>query len=281
VLARAVLGLGAALGWFVFHVVRVRRAHVEASLARAGLDARVPGQVYRELGVGLAEILLARWRPDAARERVVIEPAARGALERARAAGPVILACSHTGNWEAAAFAAAGLAPLACVVKPISNRAIDAFCTRTRERMGLRLLSPRGAIRAASRALAEGHAVAMMIDQVPADARHGVWTPFLGAPALVDRAPFALAARTGASVLVTCARRDAEGITRVDVVGTLAPPSSGRPAWIDAATRESTALLAAFVRANPSSWLWLHRRWKTPPSRRSPALPLAAGQAAR
>ncbi len=280
-LVRAALRIGAALGWIAFHLVRVRRAHVEASLGRAGLDPGVAPEVYRELGVGLAEVVVARWRPDAARARVVIEPSAREALERARAAGPVILACSHTGNWEAAAFACARIAPLACVVKPISNRVIDALCTHVRARMGLRLLSPAGALRAGAQALADGLLVAMVIDQVPSDEAHGVWAPFLGAPALVDRGPFTLAARTGATVLVTCARRDADGITRVEVVGALAPPAKGRAAWIGSAARGSTALLSAFVRANPSSWLWLHRRWKAPPTRRRAGLTLAAGSSTR
>jgi hypothetical protein len=34
--------------------------------------------------------------------------------------------------------------------------------------------------------------------------------------------------------------------------------------WIESATREATRALDAFVCERPSSWLWLHRRWRAP-----------------
>jgi KDO2-lipid IV(A) lauroyltransferase len=126
----------------------------------------------------------------------------------------------------------------------------------------------------------------MLIDQVPERARHGVPVTFLGAPALADRAPAALAHACGATVLVVAGTRHG-AVQRVHLLAEIAPspplaaglqgaagvlgaaPASEPGAWTAQATREATAALDRFVRAHPSSWLWLHRRWRAPLELRS------------
>jgi KDO2-lipid IV(A) lauroyltransferase len=102
----------------------------------------------------------------------------------------------------------------------------------------------------------------MMIDQVPASPRHAIADVFLGRAVLADRAPAALAASTGAPLVVATSRRAADGAHRLEVLAVLHPPARPGRAWIDGATRAATRALDAFVRRHPSQWLWLHRRWK-------------------
>jgi KDO2-lipid IV(A) lauroyltransferase len=277
---------GAALGLACGSVLRIRRRGVERAMRRAGITdgdaSRAARAMYAALGTGVFELLwLRRASPrtrrlalDAACDAVAIEDHDARAIDEALARGPVVVAASHTGNWELAAFAAARFIGvrgrrLAIVAKPLRVRAFDAFCTEVRRTAGLVLLTPHGAMGAAREAIARGDVVAMPIDQVPERTRHAVSARFLGAPALLDRAPATLAARTGATLLVVAAEREArgKGRQRLRVLASLVPPRRGgvgRAGWAADATRAANAALEAFVRRTPASWLWLHRRWSPP-----------------
>ncbi len=282
--------VGGALGFIAGSVLRIRRSLVEAAMARAGIsDPRASAAaMYRSLGEALVELLALAEAPPPVREdaiaRVVIDPDSIASLDRACACGPVLLFASHTGNWELAAAAAAKLLAtrgkrLAVVAKPIHARGVDAFVRRIRERCGIELVSPRGALAAARRVLAAGDVVVMPIDQVPERSSHGVVLPFLGEGAVTDRAPATLAWRARATALVVVAER-IEGRDHVRVLDAIEPPGESDTArvWIDAVTRRATLRLERFVRDVPPSWLWLHRRWRAPLSidRRPGRPPLVA-----
>lgn len=280
---------GAVLGWVAGSVLRIRRAAVEDAMTRAAV--RAPGAaasaMYRSLGEGVLELLwLAgaspRRRDEALRTHVRLDEDLDLALYEAAERGPVVLAASHTGNWELVAYGAAQVLAkhrrrLAVVVKPQSVGAFHAFSTHLREACGLVLIDPEGAFGAARRSLEAGDVIAMPIDQVPERKRHGVAVSFLGAPALADRAPAALARAAGATLLVVAASREGR-LQRGHLLAEIAPPlarprahAGARPArgesasdWIAGATCEATRALDAFVCERPSSWLWLHRRWRAP-----------------
>jgi lauroyl/myristoyl acyltransferase len=273
---------GAALGWLAGSVLRIRRGAVEAAMTRAAVnDASAEATaMYRGLGEGVFELLWlagvsAERRAEALRAHVRLDEDLAVALIAAAERGPVILAASHTGNWELIAYGAAQVLAehgrrLAVVVKPQSVGAFHAFCMNLRKTCGLVLIEPQGAFAAARRSLAAGDVIAMPIDQVPDRRRHGVEVPFLGAAALADRAPAALARATGATLLVVAASRDGR-LQRGHLLAEL-PAHAARhdrdevtaSAWIENATREATHALESFVSARPASWLWLHRRWRAP-----------------
>lgn len=273
-LARA----GALLGWLAGSLLRIRRAAVEAAMRRAEVpDAPSAARaMYAGLGAGIMELL---WlaavprerREHALREQVVFDPDLDVALREACARGPVVLAASHTANWELVAYGAAQVMAgydrkLAVVVKEQSVGAFHAFCMDLRERCGLVLLAPLGALAEARRRLAAGHVVAMPIDQVPDRTRHGTRVSFLGAPTLADRAPAVLARASGATLVVVAASRDGRR-QRIHLLAEMRPDTAATArgaAWVADATREASGALEAFVRAEPSSWLWLHRRWRAP-----------------
>lgn len=236
-----------------------------AGIERPRATARA---MYRSLGVSAVELvgLGTRRGNEVVSARVRIDEASRASLEAARARGRgVVLAATHTGNWDLAACAIARTMPLLVVTKRLRVRALDAFWQRTRRAYGVRLAGASGALDRARRTLARGGAVAMMIDQVPLRRRHAIDVEFLGQPAHADKGPAALAARSGAPMLVAAARRDAAtGLHELSVLCVLEPPERAGAAWIEDATRRATAALDAFVRAHPSEWLWLHRRWRAP-----------------
>jgi KDO2-lipid IV(A) lauroyltransferase len=186
-----------------------------------------------------------------------------------------------------AACAVAQDVELMVVTKHLRVRWLDRFWQRTRARLGVSLSDADGAIARARAVLRRGGVVAMMIDQVPLSPRHASPCEFLGRLAATDRAPAALAACARVPLVVAAAHRAPDGRQVLHVLDVLTPPAS-RPtrAWVLQATRTSTRLLDAFVRAHPDQWLWLHRRWKpmlraTPPCTTIPSSsPAEASRAA-
>jgi KDO2-lipid IV(A) lauroyltransferase len=257
--------VGLLLGWLAGSVLRIRRAHVEASMRAAGIDdvRRHARAMYASLGVSLLELLWMSVRGGRALERVALDPASSARWRQALGEGRgVVVAASHTGNWDLAACAVARYVPLLVVTKHLSVRWLDRLWQGTRVRQGVRLADAEGAMARAREQLRQGGAVAMMIDQVPASSRHAVPVEFLGRAAAADRAPAALAASTGVPLVVAASLREDAGGHVLHVLDILVPPRRPDRAWIDAATRDATLALDRFVRAHPSQWLWLHRRWK-------------------
>ncbi len=248
------------LAFVVGHLVRLRRAHVESALARceAGPPSALASAFYRGLSGNLFDLLAVAGGRDLGLRSVRLTVAARAELLRARGAAssprPVVIAASHTGNWELAGFALASECPVTVVAKRQGVSSVDRYMNEVRSRFGVKVLAPLGAFAHASRALLEGQVVVMPIDQVPDRAEHGDVVLFLGADALVDRAPFVLAKRTGATMLVAAC----EG-PNVHVIDVLSPLDLECPRE---AARRATLALDGHVRAHPTSWLWLHRRWK-------------------
>jgi KDO2-lipid IV(A) lauroyltransferase len=262
---RALPVLGAVFGWFAGTVVRVRRDHVEQAMRSAGI-ANPPAKaraMYRSLGTSAMELLHMAARGIDSRAHAAIDGASRERWQRALARGRgVVIAATHTGNWDLAACAMARDVELLIVTKRLSVRWLDAFWQSARIDCGVSIVEPNGAIARARAVLARGGAVAMIIDQVPASPRHAVATEFLGRTAFVDRAPAAVAAACGAPLVVAASRRRENGEHVLFVLDVLEPPARPSSLWVSQATVAATLALDRFVRAHPSQWLWLHRRWK-------------------
>jgi KDO2-lipid IV(A) lauroyltransferase len=261
--------LGAALAWLAGGVLRIRRGQVEGAMGRALGPAAPADRMYASLATGVMELLWLAGGPRRDLSRVTaFEPGAEVRIREALAAGRgAVFAASHTGNWELAACALAETVPLSVLVKRVSMGAFDRFMWGVRNRYGVGLLEGEGALRTARREVEKRRAVAVLIDQVPPREEHGDWLAFLGADALTDRAAAALAASTGAPLIVTAQRRREDGRHVLQVLRVMWPPTRGRGEWAREATRTATDELAAFVTRYPDQWLWMHRRWKQPSAR--------------
>ena len=235
-------------------------------MGRAGIARSFAVGMYRSLGASLVELLWLAARPALPASRLTdLDDASRAILDRIHARGRgMVLATAHAGNWEVAAAAIAERYPLTAVAKPMRVGWVNRFCRRIRTARRIAVASPRGAMATARAALGRGEVVAMLIDQVPDRARHALAVEFLGATAHVNRAPAALAAAARTTLVLGVARR--EGARQVlEVIAVLEPPARPRSSWVDEATRAATLALDRFVRAHPSEWLWLHRRWRPAP----------------
>ena len=258
--------IGGLVAWLVGSVLRVRRAHVEAAMARADIaqPSRTARAMYRSLGRGLCELLYAIVRPARAFREVAFDEAD---LERVRGSGGVVLAVAHTGNWDLVGIAAAQHLPLTVVTKRFSVAWLDRLWQGARARRGVRLVTVGSAARAASAALGRGENVAMMIDQAPERSRAVTLVDFLGAPAVVDLAPALVAMRARRPIALVIPERVADGTHRVRIDAFIESPSRPSRRWAEGTMATLTRRLERHVRRRPDQWLWMHRRWKGAPDR--------------
>src|SRR6266542_3122671 len=255
--------LGAAVGAFAGSILRIRRRHVERSIRRAGLadPPAAARAMYSSLGTALLEFLWIAGRGVPPESCVRLTERASAALRRYR--GALIVATAHTGNWDLlACVAAREHVPLTVITKRLSVRWLDRFWHGVRRLQGIELLSGEALFARASGALARGRAVALLIDQAPERSSAAIEANFMGQRARCDLMPALLAARTRVPLALALGRRTTDGRHELDIPLVLEPPLGPSRAWVERATCDLQSQLEQFVRAHPSQWLWLHRRWK-------------------
>lgn len=173
----------------------------------------------------------------------------------------VVFVSAHLGNWELLArhVAQAGY-PCQTIAKETTDPRTTALIENFRQNARLKSIwrGRDGAAKAMIRALHAGEILGMLIDQ-DTDVQ-SVWVPFFGHPAKTPRAAADLALRTGAALILGFCVRQRDGryaltMAEVPVVGDATQLTASLTAQIEEA-----------IRGAPQQWVWMHRRWKTPPA---------------
>jgi len=188
-------------------------------------------------------------------------------FQQAQARGKgVLVATGHFGNWELSAFAHAYLvAPMQIVVRPIDNPRIDALVESRRELSGNRAIAKKDAARGIMRALREGDAVGVLIDQNTTPDQ-GVFIDFFGVKACAGSAFVKLAHHSGAAVVPGYALwsdKERRYVLHFE-------PAVEMTGDVQQDTQQVHSRLEAAIRKHPDQWLWIHRRWKTRPPGEGP-----------
>jgi KDO2-lipid IV(A) lauroyltransferase len=186
--------------------------------------------------------------------------------EAAIAAGKGLMFISgHFANWEAMPVTATALGyESALVYRPPNNPYVDRYISRMRASAGPKTQISKGAqgTRKIFTTLRRGLAILMLVDQ---KTEQGVAAPFFGRDAMTTPAPAALALKLGAALLPTSNERLKGARFRMRIRPPIAfTPSGDHDADIAALTKKINEALEDCVRARPSQWLWIHRRWLTP-----------------
>ena len=114
------------------------------------------------------------------------------------------------------------------------------------------------------RALEQRQLVGIVGDQA---SRHGLFIDFFGRPALFATGPFELARLSRALIVPVLVHRRRGPFHRM----VFEPPIdlSQRAGRTEEVLRwgieQFAQVLARRIRRDPAQWLWLHKRWKTPP----------------
>ena len=173
-----------------------------------------------------------------------------------------IFVSGHFANWEllSSGLVQRGL-PVMTVYRAASNPLADEIITELRRAMGTPRQAPKGP--AGARMLISWMSgrkyVAMLSDQKMND---GVEAIFFGRPAMCPPAAAQLARRFGCPIVFASIRRTRGAHFIIEVQEPFyVPQSKDRAGDILAGVNEINRRLEAFIRAYPSQWLWLHRRW--------------------
>jgi len=185
-------------------------------------------------------------------------------LEQAHQAGRgVIIASPHLGSWEFIGQYLQARHPLTCMYKPPQNPAVNQLMLAGRTHLGMQLApTDAGGVRSLLAALKRGELVGILPDQDPRDGA-GVYAPFFGIATKTMTLLPKLAARSGATVLVSYAERLPWGRGyRIHFLP------------VDAAVNEKDELAAASalnqavedaIRQNPAQYQWSYKRFRSRP----------------
>jgi len=180
---------------------------------------------------------------------------------------PLVLATGHIGNWElfGQTLGTRGW-PLSAVARELYLPALNNYLvgSRSRARFTTILRTSPDSGRLLLKAIKERHILAMLIDQ---DTKvEAVFVPFFGHPAATPVGAARLALRKNLPVCVGAIARTRTGRHRVIL-------HRVETAGLDetALTARLTAGLQEIIRAHPTQWVWVHRRWKSAPRAGMPA----------
>jgi len=176
---------------------------------------------------------------------------------------PVLMLSGHFANWEVMGVAAArfGLDG-AIVYRPPNNPYVDRYIARARAKKGLAdHISKFNGVRRIFSLLRAGKAILLLVDQ---KTNEGVAAPFFGRDAMTTPTPAMLALKLKVPIVFASIKRVGGARFRV----TMHPPLEFAPSGdhqddVMAMTAAINLRLEEIVRADPSQWLWIHRRWPT------------------
>lgn len=269
--------IGAAVAGTIGPLIPTSRiADINLRLAMPELDAaarrRIIKQCWQSLGATAAELVRIGDIKN-------IEPGAPGpgysvsgwdehaAPTLAAYEGPAIFFTGHLANWEILPAAAHDRGvELGFMYRAASNRLVDDMLMRLREANFGRAITmfPKGAAgaRAAYAHLLKGGRLGLLVDQ---KLDTGLEIPFFNRPAMTMDAMASFALRFRCPVIPTLVQRTGPARLHVTCEAPLVLPDSGdKQADLIALTTTMNQTLERWIRANPGSWLWLHRRWPKP-----------------
>lgn len=174
----------------------------------------------------------------------------------------VMFISGHFGNWEVMPNAAVHLKYDGAIVnRPPNNPYVAAYIAKQRAARGPSEQIAKGAsgTRRIFTLLRKGKCIFLLVDQKTYE---GVPAPFFGREVMTTPAPAALALKLGAALLPVSCERVNGAHFRVKIHPPITFTASGdEDADVLALTTKINAAVETMVRAHPSQWLWIHRRW--------------------
>jgi len=258
-LARFLGGIGARLD---FHGRRLALANIEYVFPKLSPKRKklILLGCYRNIARVLLDLF---WFAQSNKERILtwveLSDVWRRGLEMP---GAKIIVTAHQGNWELAGHAVvANGYPLLSVGKNLGSEATTERLNAFRSRLGQEIVSSDGAILAILRTLRKGGNVALLADQYLNLNKGGIWTTFLGHPALTAPTPAFFAQRIKGDILICVAFMQA----RPDGHYRCVPPFFIYPEegeTLEALTQRISDASSRLIRRFPTQWLYAYKRWR-------------------
>ncbi len=199
-----------------------------------------------------------RWAP--------MSPSWRAALDLP---GPKVIVTSHHGNWEMAGHVVVTNGyPLMSVGKQVGTIETTKNLNRFRARLGQEIVLAEGAALPLLRTLRKGKNIAVLTDQHLSKREGGVWTSFLGHPALTAPTPAFFAQRTKGAVIAVAYLQCRPDGTYHGKPPIIIHPKEGET--IEELTQRVTDEATKLIRRYPTQWLYAYKRWRDIPAEALP-----------
>lgn len=174
----------------------------------------------------------------------------------------VVVVVAHFGNWEMEGAATVGLGyPLNTLYFPQTNYLADHMINTMRERMGIKLIIKKNAIRRTKEALDRNEIVAFLSDQDAGS--KGLFVDFFNRPASTVKGPVYFALKLNSPIALACLIRLKTGKYRFSIDKIPLKITGDFEKDLINGTQTWSNMLEKRIRMNPEQWLWVHRRWKT------------------
>jgi Kdo2-lipid IVA lauroyltransferase/acyltransferase len=224
-------------------------------------------RMVRQVGWMAAEFSqLPKYSRDNIENIVVIDGFENFDAAKRRGKG-VLFLTGHMSAWELSSFAHALYGyPLHFLVRPVSNRRVDALVNGYRCLSGNQPIDKNKSARAILKVLADAGTVGILMDH-NTSLDEGVFVDFFGVPASTSSGLARLALRTDAAVVPGFLLWDGSRRKyRLRFEPTVELSRTGdEERDVRENTQRFTRVIEEFVRAHPDQWLWVHKRWKTRP----------------
>ena len=189
-----------------------------------------------------------------------------------------IMVTGHYGNWEVLGYTLASLGfRTYSVARPIDNPLIDEWILGVREKKGQIILSKRGVTTTAMQVLDQRDVLGFIADQNAGP--KGMFVPFFGRVASTYKSIGLLAIQNNLPLIIGYARRRCDRFEfDIGVKDIIYPEDwANEPDELRYVTTRYTKAIEDFVRADPTQYFWIHRRWKTRPKNEAPGTVAGVG----
>jgi len=263
-LLRLFYAVGGAVAWLAYRVLRLRSEVIRGNLERsfpewpkATLQA-VERDFARRQGELVAELLYSPWLDEGEMRRRLAFVNAE-AIREATPERPVIVVTAHVGNfeWGIQRVSLEGGKGVIGLYKPMRNERLDRWFRRRRSRFGGRLVPAKDVMQEVSRG--DVAVICIVADQAPTTSPRRHWTRFLGQDTAFYMGPERLARVMRARVVVAGIRRLRRGCYEAAFESV---KEHGERLPNGEITERCARALERWVRDDPPSWWWSHKRWK-------------------
>lgn len=249
------------------HIVRYRYDVVRENLQKAfpersddEIDA-LTEQTFRNLADVLVETIkgIGISREELGR-RMTITVSSR-VHELVEQGAPLIFLTAHHCNWEwLLLYSCIHLPhPLVVAYQPFHDQRFNEFMLKARTRFGGKAVPSTDLVREIIRSRKSLKTLALLADQSPSRNERKHWVTFLNQDTAFIDGTDSLAWLTGMPVVFVHTTRRKRGHYDVSLEMLAEPPYEK---YAHSIVEQYARRLEAMIQADPSSWLWSHRRWK-------------------
>ena len=259
--------LSEVLAFFAYYIVRYRREVVRKNLTTAFPEKskkellKTEKRFYRHFLQLFAEFIKSyRFTKQDWQERTVLKNSEvlTACLEKDIS---VVLLQGHTANWEWPFFSIGQQIdyPFEFMYQPLSNKRIDRIMLALRTKHGGTAVASNAVMRELIKRRKSTRIIGMAADQLPHIGLKKHWFPFLNKETAFHVGAERIAISAGYAAVYLHSERLGKGRYALSFEEISTPPYQKEGFEI---TQKFVEKLERNIRANPSDYLWSHRRWK-------------------